>query len=287
MILIIYEDADLSTLTFIDYCKQNLLPHKAVSIASLAKEDVQIIDSPSNCLWKLAEQEISFNNIRGIYLRCQYLPMNSFSDYHQNDRPYVQKEWWSYLVYTMAKHPNCINAITNETISNVIAELPFFLNCAKKAGLLTPQHLFSQSFRELEGIFNQDDKRYLVAYSLIPTSDFRASSAINANAIGLIEYIKGLPILVHIVGENVFACTYTKSDRTTIILEEGLRLKCLKMCHNLSVTIAQIIFIQSEIDNEKYLINFSVIPNWDLNNKNTTLDIFNKLYQVLLQTERM
>jgi hypothetical protein len=280
MILILYNKDDISTQDFIAYCKSMNNEHVALKIEDLVKEELSIVDTKDQCIWKINDIVLDFNQISGVYLRDINFYDDFFKDYIKADRNYVKREWWSYIVYAMSKLHNCINPVDNNFISHRIMELPFFLNCGRDAGFNVPEYFFSNSFQEIEELFYKDDKKHIVMYSLIPSTDFRASNTLSDNAIGLVDYIKGKPIFVHIVENDIFACRYNKSEKDLVDLDEVIKARCIKLCQKLGLKVAQLILIESE-SGDIYFTNLSIYPNWNLNSQENTNKIFDALLRSL------
>jgi hypothetical protein len=283
--LIIYEENDLSTLSFINHCRKHNYSFIALNVEDLVKDDFSIIDFEDKCTFYVKGAAVYLHEIQGIYLRTTNLPYSILTDYKQGDIEYVRKEWWSYLVYLMSKFKNCMNPITLELISYSVFEAPFFFEAALDVGLKVPKYIFSNSRVELDDCFyNNEQKKYMAQSSLVPSTDFRPSKNLSNNTIGLIEYIKGNPIFVHIVDNNIFSCIYHKSERINIELDNLEKEKCLSLSKTLNLRAVQIIFIEQENTKDKFLINLSPTPNWNLNHPDNVDSIFYCLYEALTKS---
>jgi hypothetical protein len=285
--LIIYEETDFSTINFIKFCINNNYNYVALNIKDLLSDNLSIIDTKDKCRWNIKDVTLNFANINGSYIRSVNFKTDLFKDYKKSDRSYVQKEWWSYLIYRISKIKNCINPITLESISFLNIETPFFLKLAAEIGFNVPKYVFSAYNKELQDIFYEDEnKRYIAQFSLIPNNDFRASSSIQESVIGLVEYIKGKPIFVHIIDNDIFSCIYQESEKINIELTTKEKEKCIRICKKTNLRAAQIILIEQEgINKNRFFINLSAYPNWDLNHPHNISKIFCCLYNAISQKQ--
>ncbi len=281
--LIIYDESDLSTLSFMEYCTIKNYGFIPINIKSLTENNFSILDTGDRCIWYLEGNAIYLDQINGIYLRTTNFLDVFCEDYKKSDVDYVRKEWWSYFVYRMFKSKNCINHCTLELISYSIFETPFFLNIASELGFETPKYVFSASHEELKDIFYKDKKtKFIAQNTLIPSTDFRPSTKILESTIGLVEYVMGRPIFVHIIDDNIFSCMHYKSDRVSIELSSAEKEQCILLCKKSNLRAVQVILIEQENTGKKYLINLSPNPNWNLNHQDNIPLIFDCLYQALV-----
>lgn len=280
MILIIYEECDLSTVNFIDFCTTNGYEFIAIKIDDLISDDVCIIDTQDKCIWVVKNQELDLKRISGVYLRTLDFKSIMFDNYKKSDRAYVKQEWWSYFIYRTSTIQNCINPLTLELISSLISEIPFFLRIASEVGFCTPEYIFSTSHQELEGIFYKN-KKYIAQSSLFAVTDFRASTILKEDTIGLVEYIKGRPIFVHIIDDNIFCCMHHKCEKLNIELTSLEKEKCLSIAKKTNLRVLQIILIEQEHTMQRFFINLSIYPNWDLNHNENICSIYQSLVAAL------
>ena len=283
MILVIYPEADKSTQSFINYLSKKNIDHVALKIdQDILCSNISIIDNVNDekCLWKWSKnKKLDFNLVDGIYNRVHFLDHASFFDYHKDDVEYAQKEWWAYLTYFMGKINYCINPPSYYLTSGIILDFTYFLRLAKEIGFNVPEYHISTSYLDLKAKFN-DGKNYIALNSLFFNNKFLPSKEVTNLTVGLIEYIKGNLILVHIVEQNFYCCLIKKDKKQIIKLDTFEERLLLRLKDSLELRVMQVFLIQS--DKKTYLLNLSAFPNWDYNTSDNIDKIFRNLVSNLL-----
>lgn len=283
MILIIYDEIDLGTLRYIKFLRKHNYSFCAVQLKDLIFKELTILDrDQDSCKWSLDNDiKLDFKDISGVYLRALEFKQNSFANYHIGDREYIQQEWQSYLIYRMANVKNCVNPISVELISGAIFEVAFLFKIAVHCEFNVPEYIFSTSHKRIEEVFFQRNKQYIAQTSTIINTDFRPANTVTDNTIGLIEYVKGTPIFVHIIDNEIFSCINYKAHKSIIELAPTEKSQCLNFANELNLIVLQIILIETA-EQEKFLIHASPYPNWNLNHECNLEKIYSCLTKVMI-----
>ena len=277
MILLIYDKKDYSTLEFMEYLREKKVKHISIAPDDILSNKNKILDlSKKKCVWNIEGIKIEFDKLSGIYFRIHDIAQNKyFKQYNKEDIEYVINEWWSYLIYRVGITNNVINPITNESLSGVVLEIPYIYQIAEEIGFVVPEYYFSNSYKELEYIFNQD-KKFIVKTSINNNTDFRASSYIYKNAIGLIEALEGKICFIHILDSEIFGCFIHQNNRKTLRLTSKEKVMCFTMKEKLRTRALQIILIDNRIKG-KVFVHASLYPNWLLAEKGSIAQIYQSL----------
>lgn len=282
--LIIYEEEDLSTLGFIEYCKRNSYNFVALTIQDLTSDQFSFFDTNSKCTWYINDNQICFDNLSGIYIRStNFLDKFFIGDYKEVDITYVKKEWWSYLVYRMWNFHNCINPITLELLSYRVCEGPFFWNISSNLGFKIPEYIFSGSCTELKNIFfGKNGKKYITLNSLIFNNSFSIAQNVSEDVIGLVEHINGRFLIVHIIDNDIFSCVREEHKNFSTDLSATEKSRCIAIARKLNLRVAQIIFIEQKNTMQKFFMSLSPYPDWYLNHEDNIDSIYKSLLKILL-----
>lgn len=278
MFLILYNKQDISTVSFIEFLKsKNCTNYCHLEISNIINNLAIKDNFKSNCVWNINNTIVDFKNLSGIYNRIHEINNEYFSDYIEEDRDYVSKEWWSYLVYRLNLHPNIINPVTFEYYSGNIWQFPFCFKKAKEFGFNIPEYYFSTKYEELEKIFSSSDKKYIAKHSLFNITNFRESETMPQNTVALVEFIKGNLLFVHVVDTELYPCLWVNENKVDYKLSIQEKEQCLALIHNLNMKVCQLVFVITE--NTKFLFSLSPYPNWLHNHK--YLEIYAYLHEIL------
>jgi len=282
MILILYNQFDKSSLSFINYLQEHgYKNYISLETRELLNNTTIQDDFKQSCIWEVSNQKINFVDITGIYNRIFELNTQYFDEYKEEDRGYVAKEWWCYLIYMLNINKNCINPITPEFFSGKLLQFPYLLRKAKEVGLNTPEFYLSTDYNFLkEKFFSNNNKKYTVVNSLSSVTHFKKSNSIEYHNIGLIEFIKGSLLFVHVIGDNVFCTRQVQNIKTETLVEQSELDKYIHLIKNLNLKIGQIILIEDAQKN-RFVFHVSAYPNWNHAYSALHKNIFDSLYKLL------
>lgn len=187
----------------------------ALSFNELKK--VKVVDSiHESTIWQYQDITINFNNVTGIYNEIYYLNLKDFQDYALSDREYVCSEWTAYIMFIMQKyHTKVFNPFNHHILSGDMFNLPFIYKMGSDKGLTTPQLTISMDKMELEELSQKGE--FIALTNLTEKIAFQKCAQLPPNCVGLIEYIIGEPIIVHVLGDIVFACEVNGNEKKNIV----------------------------------------------------------------------
>lgn len=284
MILLIYPEADKSTQSFINYLNKKNIDHISLKIdQDILCSNISIVDSYEDgpCIWKWNKnKKLDFNFVSGIYNRVHFLDHSSFFNYHKDDIEYAQKEWWAYITYVVGKINYCINPPSYYLASGIILDFTYFFKMAKDIGFNVPDYYISTSYLDLKEKFN-DGKNYIALNSLFLNNKFLPSKELTDLTVGLIEYIKGDLILVHVIEQNFYCCLIKKEKKEIIKLDTYVEKLLLRLKDTLELRVMQVFLIKN--DEKIYLLNLSAFPNWNYNAYDNIENMFSNLASNLIR----
>lgn len=284
MILVLYDNSDLSTIDFIEHLKCSGKLFMAIEAEELVKY-IAIKDDGNTCEWIHTKSriEIDFNKITGIYYRIFELDDRCVDNYQTEDQGYVQKEWWSYLVYRMQNSHNLINKITFEIMSSLIFQFPFYFDKAKDLGFKIPKYVVSSDFKEIEKHF-KNGRNYITKTSTYHDTNFHISKELSNDTIALIERPKGQLVIVHVVGNEVFVCKWQNRIVESMEIDRHPQELCIELKNNLNLYLIQYMFVMSK-NGEITLLHMTPYPNWNHNTENNKQQIYELLANKLEKTQ--
>lgn len=282
MLLILYDKSDLSTIDYIQYLRNHKIAHHAIEAESMVN-DFAIEDNSSSCIWvhQATKEKVDFSTIKGIYYRIFELQQQLFKDYQQEDQEYVCKEWWSYLVYIIYKHDNCINPISLLSMSGLLLQFGFYFDLALKYNIDIPSYYISTDLKMLQEKFDQKSlsQQYIIKQSASNNTNFLTRDILPDNAMSMIEKPKGDMVIVHFIDGKFFAVKVQNNTKAAFEIDNKLKKSCIKMAQDLDCRVLQYIFI---CDNQKMiLMHLSNYPNWLHNTDDNKHQIYLLLTQIL------
>lgn len=281
MILVLYNKADLSTIDFINFlCKKNI-EHIALDVdKDLIHNDPIIIDDGSNdVIITCGNVQLNFSKIKSVYNRVLYLEKSKFyQGYVEEDVEFVSREWWAYIFYRLELCKNVFNPSICAILSGAIMEFPYFYAVADKIGFARPSYVLSTNYSDLQSYFRKY-KKAIAVNNVILSNCYLRSQTLQEKAIGVLQYIDGELILIHVINNETFACAITKNGAQEVSLSQ----KEIDLCLKLRIEL-ELIFLQIQVrrnDNNFVLVNISVFPNWNYNTQNNIHLIHQALLGVL------
>ncbi len=261
MILILC-DGDINSTSFMKYLDERSISYTLITPLKIINE-IAIVDNLTSdgsvCIWQYQDLKINFNDVTGLYNSLHYIDIKYFSDFVVEDRAYVQNEWWAYLVYRINDFQNSINPITREVMSGVLYQYPFVYTTAYNNGFKIPKYYISHSIEEIRVLANQL-QRYITKNTIYFDNNFKESNSINNDTIGLIEYIDGNVIFVHVVDNKIWTTIYRDGGTYPYKISESQETKCFELIQRLKLRVAELVFKQDA--NDLVLHYISAFPNW-------------------------
>ncbi len=173
--ILIFHDNSASTSCFIKYLIEKSISYISLTPSEIVNE-VSILDTlnqkGADCIWKYNDLEFNFKNISGLYNRLSCIDIQVFNDFIEEDRAYVQNEWWAYLVYRINNCKNSINQISMELMSGALYQFPFVYTMANSNGLKIPKYYISYCLEEID-MFASKLGRYIAKDTLYFDNNFR------------------------------------------------------------------------------------------------------------------
>jgi hypothetical protein len=279
--IILLHNQDESTFEFLKYLKEKSAEYISLTTNDLIQH-IRIIDNLNdntdrNCTWTHQAQNIHFSEVEDIYNVINGIDIHLFDDYIAEDRLYVQNEWLAYITYWSNSVKNCMNPITTHILSGTIYQFPFMFKIAESVGLTIPLYVVSSNFDDLV-IFSKN-KRFICREDISVNYDFCESKSLTENSIGLIEYIKGNSIILHIIKNKIFGCILENGEKKTFCPNKNLSNKCLALTNALSLPMMELLF--KKVHNQYILYNIYPFPQWKRNAKENLNEIFKALYNAL------
>lgn len=260
--ILIFCDGDKNSTCFMKYLDAKSITYISMTPLEIINE-ISIVDNltsyGSECIWQHQGLEINFKDITGLYNNLHYIDIKYFSDFIKEDRIYVQNEWWAYLVYRINDFQNSINPITRELMSGVLYQYPFVYATAYENGFKTPKYYISNSIEEIKVLAGQL-QRYITKNTVYFDNNFKESNSINNDTIGLIEYIYGNVIFVHVIDSEIWSTIYKNGVAYPYKILEDHEKKCFTLVQRLKLKIAELVFKQDT--NDLVLHYISAFPNW-------------------------
>ena len=277
MILIFYNNK-ITNQDFLNYLlgiTRNVL---VISFNELKK--VKVVDSThENTIWHYQDRVINFNDVTGIYNEIYYLNLKDFEDYAPSDREYVCSEWTAYIMFIMQKyHTRVFNPFNHHILSGDMFNLPFIYKMSSDKGLTTPRLTISMDKMELEELSQKGE--FIALTNLTEKIAFQKCELLPANCVGLIEYIIGSPIIVHVLGDIVFACEVNGNEKKEYSLPAEIKKICIQITLELGLNLSEFLF-KKDLESNLILYRFSHIPRFINNSaqnlQNLYLCLGNKL----------
>jgi hypothetical protein len=280
MILILHNN-EPSTISFIKYLTDRNRKHISLSIEEIIKH-IFIYDKifpnkkNSKRIWYYKDLEIDFKNIRGIYNRINQLDIRLFDDFVLEDRFYVLNEWWAYLLYIINNTDNVLNKITKEMASGQIYQFPYIFHQAKNFKFKTPHYFLSNSIDKLRSRAKHM-KIFITRKSLYDNRDFRAANVLNDDDIGIMEYVEGSYIFIHIIDDLAYCSKWENGIVSSLEIDNRTINQSILLVKNLKLTIAEII-LKKTAKCQFIFYNLSPFPNWLYASHDNQSKIYENLY---------
>lgn len=281
--ILIFNDNHQSTLSFLSYLDKLNLKYLSLTIDNII-DDVIIKDEIGNnlkkCIWLFKKQKVDFSTITGLYNRIAFIGMDKFNDFIEEDRSYVQSEWWAYLIFRINDSNNPCNKITNEMISGLLYQFPFLYKEAQNIGFTVPKYHISTCYSSISQIF-ENNGRFIARNNLYNSNDFRLSQSLDKDSMALIEHVEGRPIFIHIIGEQLWGTVDIGINKKIFQGGDTIKYQSIALIKKLGLSIAELIFKLTDEGN-LVLYNVSAFPNWLRSAQDNLDQIYNALALRLL-----
>ncbi len=245
-----------------EYLGRNKIEHVFLSFQDIIN-DVSVFDNiedkSNNCIWQTNNVRIDFSSITGIYHEVLYLEENLFFEFDAKDRNYARNEWFAYFVYRISQFENVINPIHHKHLNGSYFRWIFIFKIAKEIGFHTPEYYASTDVEKISDFVK--NKRYIAMNDVYNFKNLAESTAINPETLLAVEYIQGIPILVHVINDLVLSTAIYNEGSEPIYLPDQIRKWCLQITRELGLVVSEI-FIKLTPDNKYYLYYVSLFPNW-------------------------
>lgn len=280
---VILHNNDVATNEFVSFLDANSKkkPYVAITLQELIN-DVKIVDKlydrKNTCNWNLRGETINYDKVSGFLNRIKWVDISLFDDYVEEDRAYVQSEWWAYLVYRVNNTKNAMNPYTGEMLSAQFFQFPFQFQACYNAGFVTPKFQVSNEKALLQQFAEQHD--FISRDTLYDNFDFRRSKEVTSTTNAMIEFVPGSTLIVHTVNHQIFATEIGRHGKQAYQLPPEVCEKVIKLVDQLGVKSVELMLKVSPAD--EYVAHYiSAFPSYDYCNEANKETLYAELHKAL------